>query len=303
MRKKLNIFLASVVFSIVLWGSISLSDYYYTNIDVKLSLVNFPDGYTTGSPIPDKVRLRVKGRGWKLLSLNVGPESEFIVTADKDSGWHSISLYNYLESNRWLLSDVDIINILPDSIRFFVERTMSKKLPLISNLNLEFKPGYGLASEIILKPDSVMVTGPISYLKPMKEINTQNKSFGPIDTKTENEVGLPEKKGFSYNINVIDVLLDVQKIVDKQFDNIVVEVSNVPVGKEVVLLPNKITLNVRGGIDILGKLNENQFRAKIKYQDLVQDTTGSVAPVIEIPKNVTLQYLKPERLRYIIRSF
>ena len=303
MRKKLNIFLASVVFSIVLWGSISLSDYYYTNIDVKLSLVNFPDGYTTGSPIPDKVRLRVKGRGWKLLSLNVGPESEFIVTADKDSGWHSISLYNYLESNRWLLSDVDIINILPDSIRFFVERTMSKKLPLISNLNLEFKPGYGLASEIILKPDSVMVTGPISYLKPMKEINTQNKSFGPIDTKTENEVGLPEKKGFSYNINVIDVLLDVQKIVDKQFDNIVVEVSNVPVGKEVVLLPNKITLNVRGGIDILGKLNENQFRAKIKYHDLVQDTTGSVAPVIEIPKNVTLQYLKPERLRYIIRSF
>ena len=148
-----------------------------------------------------------------------------------------------------------------------------------------------------------MVTGPISYLKPMKEINTQNKSFEPLDTRTESEVGLPEKNGFSYNINVIDVLLDVQKIVDKQFDNIVVEISDIPMGKEVVLLPNKITLNVRGGIDILGKLNENQFRAEIKYQYLVQDTTGSVAPVIEIPKNVTLQYLKPERLRYIIRSF
>jgi hypothetical protein len=302
-RKKLNIFLASVVFSIVLWGSISLSDYYYTNIDVKLSLVNFPDGYNTGSPIPDKIRLRVKGRGWKLLSLNVGPESEFIVTAGKDSGWHTISLYNYLESNRWLLSDVDIISILPDSIRFFVERTLSKELPLIPNLNLEFKPGYGLATDIILKPDSVMVTGPISYLKPMKLIKTENRSFGPLDTKTESEVGLPEIRGFSYNSNIIDVFLDVQKIVDKQFDNIVVEVLDVPPGKEVVLLPNKITLNVRGGIEILGKLNETQLRAKIRYQDLVQDTTGSVAPVLKLPKNVTLQYLKPERLRYIIRSF
>lgn len=303
MRKKLYIFLASVVFSIVLWGSISLSDNYYTNIDVKLSLVNFPDGYTTGSPIPDKIKLRVKGRGWKLLSLNVGPESEFVVTAGKDSGWHTISLYNYLESNRWLLSDVDIINILPDSLRFFVERTMTKKLLVIPDLNLKFKPGYGLATEIMLKPDSVMVTGPVSYLKPLKEINTENKTFGPLDTRTESEVGLPNKNGFTYNTNIINVLLNVQKIVDKQFDNIVVEVTNVPAGKEVVLLPNKISLNLRGGIDILGKLNENQLHANIKYQDLVVDTTGSVAPVIQIPKDVTLQYLKPERLRYIIRSF
>jgi hypothetical protein len=302
-RKKINIFLASIVFSIVLWGSISLSDFYYTNIDVKLSLINFPVGYTTGTSLPDNVKLRVKGRGWKLLSLNVGPESEYIVTAGKDSGWHTISLYNYLESNRWLLSDVDIINIHPDSLRFFVERTMSKKLPLISDLNLEFKPGYGLASEIILNPDSVMVTGPVSYLKPMKTINTEYKSFGPLDSRTETEVGLPKMNGFSFDASVIDVLLDVQKIVDKQFDNISVEVSGVPPGKEVVLLPNKIALNVKGGIEILGKLNENQFHANIKYQDLVRDTTGSVIPVLEIPNNVTLQYLKPERLRYIIRKF
>jgi len=302
-RKKLNIFLASVVFSIVLWGSISLSDYYYTNIDVKLSLVNFPDGYTTGSVIPEKVRLRVKGRGWKLLSLNVGPESEYVVTTGKDSGWHTISLYNFLESNRWLLSDVDIISIQPDSLSFFVERTITKKLLLIPNLHLEFKPGYGLASDIILNPDSVIVTGPVSYLKPMKTILTENKSFGPLDARTETEVGLLKINGFSFVDNIINVVLDVQKIVDKQFDNILVEVSGVPPGKEVVLLPNKIALNVRGGIEILGKLNEDQFHAKIRYQDLVRDTTGSITPDIEIPKNVTLQYLKPERLRYIIRTF
>ena len=78
---------------------------------------------------------------------------------------------------------------------------------------------------------------------------------------------------------------------------------DIPQGKEVVLLPNKIALNIRGGIEILGKLNENQFRAYLTYQELIQDTTGSVAPEIDLPENVSLQYLKPERLRYIIRSF
>ena len=89
-----------------------------------------------------------------------------------DSGRHNINLYDYLESNRWLLSDVEIINIFPDSLRFFVERIISKKLPVISGLDLEFKPGYGLASDIVLRPDTVVVRGPFSLLKTMKEIRT-----------------------------------------------------------------------------------------------------------------------------------
>lgn len=303
MRKKLNIFIASVIFAVILWGSISLSDIFYTNVDVKLTLTNFPQGYTTGSPLPEKIQLRVKGQGWRLVSINVGPETEFRVSVGSDSGIHNLNLYNYLESNRWLLSDVEIINILPDSIRFFVERIISKKLPVISGLELEYKPGYGLASDIIFKPDSVVVTGPISLLRKMNQIKTVDKSLSPLDSRTEIEVNLQRMNGFVYNANLIEVILDIQRIVDKQFDNIEVNVLDIPPRKEVVLLPNKIRFNVRGGIDILGKLEPDQFRAFIRYQSLVQDTTGSVIPILELPKNVTLQFVKPDRLRYVIRAF
>ncbi|MDZ7623181.1 MAG: hypothetical protein U5J96_01860 [Ignavibacteriaceae bacterium] len=303
MRKKLNIFIASVIFAVILWGSISLSDIFYTNVDVKLTLTNFPQGYTTGSPLPDKIQLRVKGQGWRLVSINVGPETEFRVSVGGDSGIHNFNLYNYLESNRWLLSDVEIINILPDSIRFFVERIISKKLPIISGLGLDFKPGYGLASDIIFKPDSVVVSGPLSLLKNMREIKTTDKSLGQLDSRTETEVNLPGMNGFVYNVNLVEVILDIQRIVDKQFENITVDVIDIPPRKEVVLLPNKIGFNVRGGIEILGKLKPEQFRAFVRYQSLVLDTTGSVTPILELPKNVTLQFVKPDRLRYIIRSF
>ena len=303
MRKKLNIFIASVIFAIILWGSISLSDIFYTNVDVKLKLTNLPSGYTTGSPLPEKIQLRVKGQGWRLVSINVGPETEFRVSVGGDSGRQNINLYDYLESNRWLLSDVEIINISPDSIRFFVERIISKKLPVISGLDLEFKPGYGLASDIIFKPDSVLVRGPLSLLKNMTEIKTSNKLLTALDSRTETEVNLPWMNGFIYRANLIEVVLDIQRIVDKQFENISVDVIDIPPRKEVVLLPNKIGFNVRGGIEILGKLKLDQFRAYVRYQSLFQDTTGSVTPILEMPKNVTLQYLKPDRLRYVIRSF
>jgi YbbR domain-containing protein len=302
-RKKLNIFIASVIFAIILWGSISLSDIFYTNVDVKLTLTNLPSGYTTGSPLPEKIQLRVKGQGWRLVSINVGPETEFRVSVGGDSGRQNINLYDYLESNRWLLSDVEIINISPDSIRFFIERIITKKLPVISGLDLEFKPGYGLASDIIFKPDSVLVSGPLSLLKNMTEIKTGDKLLTALDSRTETEVNLPWMNGFNYNANLIEVILDIQRIVDKQFENISVDVIDIPPRKEVVLLPNKIGFNVRGGIEILGKLKPDQFRAYVRYQSLVQDTTGSVTPVLEMPKNVTLQFLKPDRLRYVIRSF
>lgn len=303
MNKKLNIFIASVIFAFILWGSISLSDSYYTNIEVKLTLTNFPKGYTTGSPLPDKIKLRVKGQGWRLVSINVGPETEFRVSVGGDSGVHHISLYNYLESNRWLLSDVDIISLYPDSLNFFVERIISKKLRVVSGIDLEFKPGYGLASEIILNPDSVIVKGPLSHLKSSKEIATSTIPLGILDSKTSTEVNLDRIRGFEYSTNLIDVNLDIQRIVDKQFENISVEVIDIPSGSEVVLLPNKININIRGGIEILGKLMPEQFHAYVKYQTLIQDTTGSVVPEITLPKDVTLQFSKPDRLRYVIRSF
>ena len=287
----------------ILWGSISLSDIYYTNIDVKLTLTNFPNGYTTGAKIPEELKLRVKGEGWRLVSLNVGPETEFRVSAGGDSGWHHINLYNSLESNRWLLSDVDIINLYPDSLNFFVEKITTKKLPVVSALNLEFKPGYGLATAIILKPDSVVVKGPRSYLKKMTEIKTNDVKLTALDSKVSAETNLEKMNGFEYSSNLIEAILDVQRIVDKQFENIQVDVMDIPSGKEVVLLPNKINVNVRGGIDILGKLNPEMFHAYVNYNKLARDTTGSIAPEIILPKYVSLQFLKPDRLRYVIRSF
>lgn len=302
-RKKINIFIASLIFATILWGSISLSDIYYTNADLKLALLNMPQGYTTGSSLPEKINVRVRGQGWKLLSINVGPETEFTVSLDKDSGDYNIGLAKYLETNRLLFSDVDIIKIYPDSIRFFVEKVITKKLPVISNLELDFKPGYGLATDIKFIPDSVIVSGPVSYLSKIKGVNTESKSLTLLDARTETEVYLKKMQGFNFNSNLVEAKLDVQRIVDKQFENVPVEIIDLPSRKEVVLLPNKIGVQIRGGIEILGRLKPEQLSCYVKYQTLVRDTTGSVEPEISLPRNVSLQYTKPNRLRYVIRSF
>lgn len=303
MRKKLYILIGAVIFAVIFWGSISLSDSYYTTFEVALKLVDFPKGYTTGSKLPEKVSIKLKGEGWKLLSFNIGAESEYRVSVESDSGLKFVNLYNYLADNRWILSETEVIDIKPDTIAFLVERIVSKKVPVLVDLSLEFKPGYGLASNFKPKPDSVIVSGPVSVMKNLEEIFAVKKFLSSLDTKINVNLNLPNTTGISYNFNVIKVVLDVQRIVDKQFDNIPIDVLDIPKDISVVLLPGTIGCSVRGGVNVLGSLNKEQFNAYLFYSDIVNDTLGSVIPHLELPENTSLMFIKPERVRYIIKTF
>ncbi|MDO8550592.1 MAG: hypothetical protein Q7S39_10655, partial [Ignavibacteria bacterium] len=124
-----------------------------------------------------------------------------------------------------------------------------------------------------------------------------------LDTRTIEQAILKDLPGMTYDVSNVTVNLDVQKIVDKNFDNLPVSVLDIPSDREVVLLPNRISIGVRGGINILGKLNEDQLKAFVYYRDVVLDTLGNVAPYVKSPQNTSLIYTRPERLRYIIKKY
>jgi YbbR domain-containing protein len=303
LRKKIYIFIAAILFSFILWGSISLSDFYYTDVDLKLVLTDFPYGYTSGTKIPNNVSLRVKGQGWRLVSLNIGAESDFKVSVNGDSGKKVIGIASNLTNNRWILSELEIIDIAPDTIVCDVEKILAKKLPVVPQLNLDFKPGYGLASDLIFSPDSITVSGPAKMVKNIEQIFTEEIELASLDSKTQKVALLPTLRGFTYSSESINLTLDVQRIVDRQIDNIEVEVLDVPPDRQVLLFPNKIGCSVRGGIEVLGKLSKENFKSYIYYKDVVLDTLGSILPQIESPVNTTVLFTKPERLRYVIKSF
>ena len=303
MKKNIHIIIISLLFSIILWGSISLSKDYYITVHFPVKIVNFHEGYTSGSTLPSKISAKIKGTGWKLLSLNLGSESEYIVSAGGDTGRKYINLYNSLSENQWLASDMEVIDLSPDTLSIRIEKMGRKKVKIDPEITLDFKDGYGLAEDIQINPESTYVSGPVSYLKNLTSIPTEQKVLKGLDSKIVDHVSLKDIRGMSYAQNLVSIYLDVQKIVDKNFDNIPVSVLDLPTDREVVLLPNRVSIGVHGGVNILGKLNEDQLKAYVYYKDVVLDTVGSVVPKIETPDNTSIMYVKPERLRYIIKKY
>ncbi|GBD87777.1 YbbR-like protein [bacterium BMS3Abin03] len=303
MKKKIPIIFVSAIFSLIIWGSISLSGDYYANIYVKLKLTDFPKGYSTASNLPDNISIKLKGEGWKLLSLNIGKDVNYIVPVQKDSGKKIVNLKNYLTDNRWILSDLELIDIQPDTLSFIIERMISRKLPVFVDMQLDFKPGYGLATSIKVEPDSVIVSGPLSLISKINKVKTKLLKLNSLDEEVTKTIGFADLPGTKFSIRSVHVTLDIQRIVDKEFDDIIVNVLDVPPDRDVILLPNKIGCSVRGGINILGKLKKEEFNAFVFYREVMLDTLGSVVPHFEIPENTHLLYIKPERLRYVIKKF
>jgi hypothetical protein len=137
----------------------------------------------------------------------------------------------------------------------------------------------------------------------LTELQTKEIVLSSLDKKTVENIGFIDLPGTNYGTDFVTVTFDIQRIVDKQFDEINVEVLDVPPDRDVVLLPNKVSFGVRGGIDILGKLDKDQFEAFVFYRHVVLDTLGNVTPQVRLPENTNLLYLKPERLRYVIKKF
>lgn len=303
MKKKIPVIIISLVFSLILWVSISLSKDYYATFEIPLKIVDFPEGYTTGSAIPQRVSVKLKGKGWKLASVNIGSESEYTVSAGSDSGRKFINTAGYLSENQWLSSEMEVIDLSPDTLSFVVEKITEKRVIIIPDYDITFKTGYGLASKTKLIPDSVTLYGPESLLRNIIFAETEKIEIKNLDKTYSQQKKLKKVFGIEYRHDKVLTKLDVQKIIDNNFEDISVEVTDVPRDRDVVLLPNRITVGLRGGIGVIGKLSKEKIKATVMYRDIVSDTLGSVSPSVHMPENLSLQYMRPERLRYIIKKF
>lgn len=302
MKKKIHIIVIAFLFSSILWISITLTEEYYTTYQVPLRVVNTPYGYTLASDLPSEISIKIKGIGWRLTGIGIGSESFFNVSARNDSGRIAANLYANLVENPWLSSDVSVIDISPDTVSFMVERITSKKLKVVPDIDITFRTGFGLASEVKVIPDSVVVFGPKSLIANLHSIKTRKVNLKTLDNLTK--IKLPFNNDMlSTNTAVVEATLDVQRIVDKEIENIRVEVLDVPEDRDVVLLPNTINCLVVGGINVLGRLSSSDFSAYVHYRDVLLDTIGTVAPELTTPENVEIISQKPDRLRYIIKKF
>ena len=76
----------------------------------------------------------------------------------------------------------------------------------------------------------------------------------------------------------------------------------VPENRNVVLIPPKISIIVRSGVNNIAPLSEKDFYAFVDYKWILLDTSGTVQPNITGPENVVIVQQNPVRIQYVVRK-
>ncbi len=291
------------IFSVLLWGSVSLSDEYFTTITMPVRIADVPSGMSLADYSPRMVTVNVKGEGWQIAGMTYGRDLDFVVPIGNKSGIAELDLEKAAEKNYWMTSSIQLVDVKPEKLQYTIEELVIKKVPIVPELDLQFKSGYDVVSKISVKPDSVEISGPASIVNEIDTIKTTRTRFAELFKSVSTGVSVQGREAIKPNPEQVLVEFDVQKIVDKVFEGVTVETRNVPSFRNLNLYPDKINIVLRGGINTLGTLTSDDLKPFVTFKQAMRDTSGVITPVVSPPDFTKLIDTKPNKLEYIIKKY
>ena len=302
-KKRLPIIVATTLFAILLWVSVNMSYEYQIVVHVPLVIENLPPDKAIATPFPKTVQLKLRGNGWRSAALMLGAEPQCIIDVSSLSSRHSLGLNDIVDRITIPLG-IQPVDMKPDSLRFDFDNYTEKRVPVLLNVVTLFRPGYGQVGETTVVPDRITLGGAASLLATIEGWPTARTTLTDVRSPLDAEVPLADSASHYLKLfpQKVRVRMNVQQFAEKTIVGLTVETNDVPQNKEVILIPPKVDVIVRGGVDQLATLGNEDFGASINYEEIIDDSTGYAEPLVTLPKGVQLVAKRPDRMQFIIRT-
>lgn len=303
-ERKFPIILFSLIFAFLVWVSINLGNQFQTSIEVPVRIENLREDQAIAIPLPSTVRFKIQGTGWQLLNTVLSPNLHY--TIDFKTLSRKDVLYTYKELNERvnIPGSIHIFETSPETVLVRLDEKTTKRVPLTATMNVSFRDGFGLVGKIRTTPDSVVLSGARSLLNTIHLWKTNFVELNDINAPVKINIALSDSLQFeiSRSITTTSLSFDVQPIAEKTISDVPIEIVQVPENRNVVLIPPKISIIVRSGVNNIAPLSEKDFYAFVDYKWILLDTSGTVQPNITGPENVVIVQQNPVRIQYVVRK-
>jgi hypothetical protein len=301
--KRLHIVVPSVLFAILMWISINLAEEYQVSMEIPLVVANVPEGMALNRPVPKSLIMKVRGSGWRLASFFFSGKPGCVLDVTELGARQTVMTKFNLLDHLFLTVGIHPVDVNLDTLVLSYENRVERKVRVRSNVYVECADGYGIVGSISVRPESISVSGAESVVRSLEYWRTQERIFSSVRTSFDREVPLEDSQVYSIQVmqKSVQVSATIQPLAEKVFSGVIVEVLSIPLNREIVFIPPRIDVVVRGGVDQLAAFGASDVRAFVDYATLIVDTTGFIQPRIEVPPEVRLLAKRPERLQYVIR--
>jgi hypothetical protein len=248
--------LALLLMAAFLWFFVVSSREYLQAVRVPVAAVSLPVSRVLLSDLPPWAEVRFRGKGTSLLLLGLFGNPHLNI--DLSSPSYAYTLNSSVDQVDWNPAiEVQVVDVLwPDTIQIQMDDLAKRRLPVKPDLILKPAPDFTQVTPFKVTPDSVTVSGARSIVRRLDFAHTQNKIIEDVTDGLRLDLPLAAPPGskLEFNPTAVNVRVLVEKVIEKQFSSIPIEITGLPQGLEAIATPDHASVRLRGAISRLDSL-------------------------------------------------
>ena len=298
--------LTALIVATLFWFAVVTESSYQYDMDVRLQTVNLPDDRIIVNDITPAARVRFEGNGKSLLALRFNDEATMELNLDNTNADAYAPLNKgMLRISRRSRKVIDWRVLSPDTVFVKVAYKEKKRVPVVPQIRIATAPGFAVVGGVQLTPDSVTVSGPIQQVRQVERIQTEVLEFSDRQKDISGAIKLnrpADSLKLTVDLDEVVFFADVQKLLERTFTEIPVEVINVPRQIKVTPRPSTLNLTAIAGEEYLMTFSSKDFKVTVDYNQRSDRNALGYMPKIDHPADITIAEIAPAFIKLEIEQ-
>ena len=305
-KRKIRVYFIFLFLSFCFWFLNTMSREHESTLILPIKYSHFPiEKIVVDSSLVNDIQVRVKAPGITLLLHNLFYRKHINIRVD-DAYWRNNQTAFWIMNNRRqeisneLSQNIQIITVLPDTVRMNFTKKHAKLVPVRFTHDMIFQESFRLSKDIEMYPDSVFIYGDKTLLDGIEYIETDFIYLEGISKNISKKVKIKAIDNVLCNTMYIDIHITVEQYTEQDID-IPIGFHNLPSGYTVKLFPNTVKLKVSSSIEDYDMYDVNSFSVQVDCSDILKSKKNNIpVNIIRKPSFITLHRIIPNKVEYIL---
>lgn len=264
--------------ALIFWLLVKLSQEYRTSKSVILTFT-IPAEQTFSAAPPNDLKVQIEGTGWDLMfdyfaSRRLDLHYDLLQTdrLNLNRGQLRTDILNRLSSN-----DLTITELNYDNINLVLEEKTTWRVPVLLAFDLSFADGYHLEKPVVLEPDSVEVTGPVSMRSDIHAWTADSLILKKLSASQEILVNLDRPpRELTLSVETVKAIVAVEQFTQK---SIFVPLTVINAPDSVKVFPANVRVRCIVGLSKYNVLSKDDFELVLDLKDVPVSEAKNTAPI------------------------
>ncbi len=302
--EKHRVKIASTFIATTVWFFIVTGGTFDYEAPIQITCPGTRNDYIVTNDYQKTGKVLLRGQGIHLLTYLLFNEGKLRIEPNWEPGLHTIhpTLENIsLSGNAKKISVLKYLE--PDSLQLNIEKLETKSVKVKTEIFLKPQNGFTIVDEVKVEPEEVLIRAPKSMIDSIDTIQSKRLELSDLKYPIERQLELidPQIQHLDLLTTKVTVSADVQKLMEKQINNITVKVKNLPPNVTALVIPSNLSLVVQGGVNVVFPINETDIDAYIDYQKQRPNSQQNFPAYIKPLPGVRFTNIEPQRFKIILK--